>query len=204
MSPWATSRFLQFQRCRPRRHLGFPHPRLVAAGDISLFLNFLLVASGDTSLSPKFFLAAGDISLFVGFPHCRPRRHFAFRQTHVVARGDISVLPHRPRGDISVFPNFLLVTLDFLAPDLSPDSARNVLLLKLTTCRPWRQLAFRRISTVSPLSPLCLQWDSGESAGRTRVTSKGRQHKRDETGSSSLVALCCRAVWLLLSCLVVF
>ena len=40
------------------------------------------------------------------FPRCRQRRHFAFRQTHVVARGDISVFAVThivAAGDISLF-----------------------------------------------------------------------------------------------------
>ena len=35
LSPRATSRFPPLPSCRPRRHLGFPDPRLVAVSDIS-------------------------------------------------------------------------------------------------------------------------------------------------------------------------
>ena len=133
--------FLEFPSCRRGRHLGFRRNfHVVASGDISLFANFLLVARGDISLFVRIStLSPAATFRFSPNPRCRQRRHFAFRQTHVVARGDISVFAVThvvASGDISVFAK----------PTLSP-RATSRFRQSATNRRPLRSSRTLRLQT---------------------------------------------------------
>ena len=147
LSPRATSRFSS-------------DFHIVAAGDITVFPNFLLVAAGDISVfakptlspvatsrfSPTSYLSPVATSRFSSeFPRCRQRRHFAFRQTHVVASGDISLFAK---------PTLSPVATSRFSPSPTLSPAATSRFSPNPHCRRGRHLAFANMRPIADLSVL--------------------------------------------------